>query len=136
MKIVLDSNILLVAVAIKSSYRPIWTAFLDEKFDLILSDDILYEYGEIMQRHSKLGLSNLVMEVFADSANVIRPQVYYSWNAITADPDDNKFFDIAVAANADYLVTNDTHFDIIKDLPFPKVNILSANEFLDLLLRQ
>lgn len=52
---------------------------------------------------------------------------------IRADAGDNKFFDAAVAANADHPVTNDGHFNEAKKLSFPKVNIVSANEFLSLL---
>lgn len=70
------------------------------------------------------------MQIFVDSPDVIYKRISYRWNAITADPDDNKFFDAAVASNADYLVTNDNHFDQVKNLPFPKVNIISAEEFL------
>jgi len=44
--------------------------------------------------------------------------------------DDNKFFDIAIAANVDYLVTNDRHFDKLKQLTFPKVNIINSEDFL------
>jgi predicted nucleic acid-binding protein len=54
------------------------------------------------------------------------------WNAITEDPDDNKFFDIAIAGNADYLVTNDAHFNSVKKLSFPSVKIVSADDFLRL----
>lgn len=57
-------------------------------------------------------------------------QIYYSWNIIKKDPDDNKFFDIAVAANVNYLVTKDAHFDIAKKITFPNVTIVSAEEFL------
>ena len=64
---------------------------------------------------------------------IIFNRIYYSWNAITQDPDDNKFFDVAVAANADYLVTNDAHFREAANIPFPKVNIISADAFLDIL---
>ena len=60
--------------------------------------------------------------------------IYYEWNAIKRDPDDNKYFDIAVSGNADYLVTNDNHFNDIKELDFPKINIISAEEFLDIIL--
>lgn len=46
--------------------------------------------------------------------NILSPE----WrNAITHDPDDNKFFDVAVAANADYLVTKDAHFNEADRLP-------------------
>lgn len=52
---------------------------------------------------------------------------------INADPDDNKFFDIAVAANADYLVTNDAHFNMVKNLTFPSIKIISAKDFLQII---
>ncbi len=42
------------------------------------------------------------------------------------------FFDIAVAANADYLVTDDAHFDEAKMLSFPYINIISSNQFLEI----
>ena len=49
-------------------------------------------------------------------------EIHYNWRLITIDPDDNKFIDCAVAANADYLVTNDKHFNVLKEIDFPKVN--------------
>jgi putative PIN family toxin of toxin-antitoxin system len=133
MKIVLDSNVLLVALGKKSHYRPIWEAFSDGKYQLIFSDEIVYEYQEILQQHAALGVAELVMEVFIESPDVIHQHVYYSWNVIKEDLDDNKFFDIAVAANADYLVTNDAHFNIAKSLAFPSVKIISAKDFLTII---
>src|SRR3569833_3929810 len=133
MKIVLDSNVLLVALGKRSKYRPIWNAFVDGKIQLVISDDILLEYTEIIQRFSAPGLAEIVQEIFIESPDIILQQVYYNWNAIVADPDDNKFFDVAVAANADYLVTNDAHFNVIKDLSFPSVKMVSSEEFLDIL---
>ncbi|RZJ58302.1 MAG: PIN domain-containing protein [Hymenobacter sp.] len=47
-----------------------------------------------------------------------------------ADPDDNKFVDVAIAANADLLITNDKHFDILKQIEFPRVSIISFQLFL------
>ena len=133
MKIVLDSNILLVAIGKRSRYRPIWTAFIDGKYNLIVSEDVIYEYEEILQQYSAVGIADILMEIFIESPNVIYQQVYYSWNAIKQDPDDNKFFDIAIAGNADYLVTNDAHFNIVKQLSFPGIKIITADEFLDLI---
>lgn len=76
-----------------------------------------------------------MLEAFNESPDIIFKRVYYSWNAITQDPDDNKFFDVAVAGNADYLVTNDAHFKEVEKLTFPKVQIISAGVFLDLIER-
>ena len=82
MKVVLDSNVLLVALGKRSSYRPIWDSFIDGKFQLVISDEIIFEYTEILQRHSAPGLSDIVMEIFVESPDVIFQQVYYNWNAI------------------------------------------------------
>ena len=134
MKIVLDSNVLLVAIGRKSQYRPIWNAFIEGKYQLIISEDILHEYEEILIQHSAPGISDYVKEIFIESPDVIIQNIFYKWGAIEADPDDNKFFDVGVAANADCIVTNDAHFNIIKDLPFPSVKIITAKEFLDIVI--
>jgi putative PIN family toxin of toxin-antitoxin system len=133
MKIVLDSNVLISALGKRSKYRPIWDAFTEGYYQLIVSEDILKEYEEIMQEHSAPGAAEIVMEIFIESPDVITQKVYYNWNAILADPDDNKFFDIAVAADVDYLVTNDRHFDEVKALSFPKANVIDAETFLNVL---
>jgi predicted nucleic acid-binding protein len=52
---------------------------------------------------------------------------------IQADPDDNKFVDCAIAGNAKYIVTNDHHYDILRETPFPHVDVMSITEFLALL---
>jgi predicted nucleic acid-binding protein len=49
---------------------------------------------------------------------------------ITNDPDDNKFVDCAIASNADYIVSQDSHFDILKFIDFPKVNVIRLEEFM------
>src|SRR5258708_7825389 len=110
MKVVLDSNVLLVAIGKRSKYKPIWDAFINGKYQLIISEEVIHEYEEILRMHSAPGAAELVLETFLESPDIIFKRIYYSWDAITQDPDDNKFFDVAVAANADYLVTNDAHF--------------------------
>ncbi|MFM9840969.1 MAG: putative toxin-antitoxin system toxin component, PIN family [Cyclobacteriaceae bacterium] len=52
---------------------------------------------------------------------------------IKQDADDNKFVDCAIASNSDYIVTNDRHFEILKTIEFPKVQIVNVNEFKELL---
>jgi len=100
------------------------------EYQLIISEEVLHEYEEILKQRSAPGAAEIVLETFLESPDIIFNRVYYSWNAITQNPDDNKFFDVAVAANADYLVTNDSHFKEVANIPFPKVNIISADDFL------
>lgn len=91
MKIVLDSNVLVSALGKHSPLRPIWDAFVEGRYTLIVSEEILKEYEEITQIHSAPGISDIMMEVFIESPDVILQKIYYNWNAITTDPDDNKF---------------------------------------------
>jgi len=52
---------------------------------------------------------------------------------ITQDPDDNKFVDCAIAGNATYIVSNDSHFDVLKQIDFPKLVVKNIQEFSALL---
>jgi len=133
MRIVLDSNVLISSIGKRSRLRPIWEAFIAGYYQLIVSEDILKEYEEILQQHAAPGAAAIIMEIFIESPDVVSQKIYYNWNAITVDPDDNKFFDIAVAADADYLITNDRHFDQVKAITFPKVKIITSEEFLNVL---
>lgn len=133
MKVLLDTNVLLQAIAHRSRLRPIWNAFLTNVFALYVTTDILLEYEEQLAERTSLQVSQSVIALIEKARNAHFILFYFQWNAIAVDPDDNKFFDAAVAAGADYLVTNDAHFNEAKRLPFPKVTIVSADEFLEIL---
>lgn len=130
MRIVLDTNVLLQAIAPNSRLRPIWTAFLSEKFELQITSAILLEYEEIFTAKASGQAAKDIINLIGKASNVRFISVYYEWAAITSDYDDNKFFDAAVAANVNYLVTNDSHFNEAKKHSFPKVAIINAEEFL------
>lgn len=133
MKVVLDTNVLIVSIPDRSKFRPIWDAYLNNNITLIVTTDIYFEYIEMLYTLSKKVVAEFVGESLKAAVNIINPAIYYSWNLITADPDDNKFTDAYIAANAIYLVTNDAHFNEAKKTPFPPVNIISADDFLKVL---
>ena len=69
------------------------------------------------------------MELLDILPNVEYITKYYRWELIEQDYDDNKFADCAIAYNAHYLTTNDKHFNILKRIAFPKVNVINVDEF-------
>ncbi len=73
------------------------------------------------------------MALLSELPNIEFINTYYQWNLISADPDDNKYSDCAIAFNADYLVTEDKHFNILTTVPFPEVPTLSLDEFMKIL---
>jgi len=133
MRVVLDTNILLVSISSRSPYHLIFKSFVERKFELCITTDILDEYAEIISKHSGDKLANLALEVIDNAENTIFANRYFTFNLIFTDPDDNKFVDCAIASNADFIVTNDKHFDVLKELPYPHLNVISINEFIDIL---
>ncbi len=133
MKIVLDTNILLVSIPRKSEFRLIFDKFLARNYDLIISNEIINEYHEIISQKANSIVANNITELLLSSKNVYKQEIYFQWNIIVNDRDDNKFVDCAVAGNADYIVTNDKHFNIIKQIKFPPLQILNINEFMAIL---
>ena len=69
------------------------------------------------------------MSLLALLPNVQIVHPFYKWNLISADPDDNKYCDCAVSGAADYIVTEDSHFNILSTIPYPQVTIIDINSF-------
>ena len=127
--IVLDTNCLLNCLAAKSKFHVVWTAFLNEDFYLCVSNEIMNEYEEILAKKTSPRFADMIIHVILNSENVVFAHPAFRFNLITTDPDDNKFVDCAIVANADYIVSQDTHFDILKKIDFPKVNVIRIEEF-------
>ncbi len=133
MRIVLDTNALLASIPKKSKYRLIFDKLLSRQFTLLISNDILSEYAEIIEQKANSIVSTNIVEMLLSARNVEKQEIFFNWQLIDVDKDDNKFVDCAVAGNADYLVTNDRHFNVIKTVGFPPITILSVDEFIDIL---
>ncbi|HEY4327784.1 MAG TPA: putative toxin-antitoxin system toxin component, PIN family [Mucilaginibacter sp.] len=136
MIIVLDANALLVSIPKKSIYRPILDALIDGKFNLVISNNILSEYTEIIERKTNSFVANNIAEMLLSLDNLNKVEVYFEWKLINNDPDDNKYVDAAIVGSADYIVTNDQHFKILNSIDFPKVKTISIEKFLHLILNE
>ena len=133
MRVVLDTNVLLVSISRKSKHHPIFKAILDGTIELCIANAILEEYQEIIGEQWSPSMAQNIVEVLLKSPFVLRFDPHYNWMLIINDPDDDKFADCAVAAGAYFLVTEDKHFKALKDLKFPPINVISADDFLDFL---
>ena len=111
----------------------LYKSFKDGKYSLAISSEILLEYEEQLKRRYNTTSVDSELNELLVSENTIFISPDYFWNLISIDPDDNKFVDCAVASNADYIVTNDKHFDVLHTITFPKVNTLTLQQFIELL---
>jgi putative PIN family toxin of toxin-antitoxin system len=128
-RVVIDTNVLLVAFGRQSRYRWIADLLANERFTLLVSTEIMLEYEEVFLRRQP-AFQALAALIFLKEAPMTQlVEVWFRWDLIHADPDDNKFVDCAIAGGADAIVTEDAHFSVLKNLPFPQMNVLSVQEF-------
>lgn len=128
--IVLDTNCLLQCISHRSKYYRVWEAFIEGKYKLCVSTEILEEYEEIISIHMSPVAAKIVIESILRANNVIRVDAQFRFQLISSDPDDNKFVDCAIASNAEYIVTDDNHFNVLETIPWPTISIISIKDFL------
>ncbi len=114
MRVCVDTNVMIQAFARGSPLVPLFKAIGSGQIGLALSTSILLEYEEIAfqqggpQFASKImTMLKLVSEVH-DSVAWANPA--FQFRVIAADEDDNKFTDCAITADADFMITHDSHF--------------------------
>lgn len=132
-KVVIDTNVLRTTVNRKNFEFFIYEAFRGKKFDWVVSTEILNEYEEKLTEFYNPQTADFILTVLCTATNVIFAEPHFIWNIITADPDDNKFSDLAMSVNALCLVIYDGHFDVFKTLDFPTLKIVTPAELKDLL---
>lgn len=128
--IVLDTNCLVQIISVHSQYRPAWQAFREGRYMLCVSNDILNEYAEILERVANAAVAHNVVNAIARSPYTRMVDPHFHFGLIEQDPDDNKFVDCAIIAGADYIVSEDAHFRVLETIPFPSVNVKRLEEFL------
>lgn len=133
-RIVLDTNCLIAILSRKGNYFPVWQALHQGKYVLCVSNDILKEYEEILSLKTNATIASNVMQTLINSPFVEFVEAYYHFHLIHQDEDDNKFVDCAIAANAKYIVSEDSHFSILNSIPFPTVEVMRLKNFMQLLI--
>ena len=127
--IILDTNVLLVSISSKSPYHCIFAKLIDGVYDLGITTEILLEYEEIIGHKFNSEVAKSVIRTLLTLPNARKINVYYNWNLIEADSDDNKFVDCAVSDNATGIVTQDQHFNVLRNIDFPEINLISIADF-------
>ena len=133
MRIVLDTNCLIQCLSPHSDSFAVWESFLNGQNTLCVTTDILFEYREILPHFFSTELSEVIVNTIANAPFVLHVDPQYRFNLIQTDPDDNKFVDCAITAGARYVVTNDHHFNVLREVKFPLIQIVKLKDFIRLL---
>lgn len=136
MRIVLDTNVLLVSASVKSESYWLFDLLRKGKFELAFTTEILTEYEEQFSKHWSSEAAETLIAILLELPNSVQVTAYYNLSLISADKDDNKFVDCAFASNADYLVTEDRHFTVLRNLGFPTIQVVSLSNFKQILIER
>ena len=117
MRVCLDTNSLLPLFGARSQFADLRNQLLTGELELAVSTEILLEYEEVVTRVSGrerwLQIALLLERLDALHGSIYRTDSTFRFRVITGDPDDNKFVDCAIAARAEFVVTDDQHFSAL-----------------------
>ena len=129
-RLVLDTNSLIQCASSRSKYNDLWRSFQDGRNVLCVTTAILEEYAEILKKLTTERFAEYVLGVIVNNPDTLFVTPYFHFNLIYADPDDDKFVDCVVAANTKFIVTEDNHFNVLKNYAFPSVEIIKLDEII------
>lgn len=129
MKVVLDTNCFIRCIGKKSAYRKIFDSFLDGKYSLCLSNEVLFEYAEKFLDFFGYDVSYNLIETIASQSNISYHLIYFNFRLVDRDEDDNKFADLYLSAAADVLVSNDKQLLALQKADYPKFNVMTLEDF-------
>ena len=132
-KIVIDTNILVSAGIGKYGHsNKIVGQISGGLVENFTSEEILGEIRDVFNREeitSKISENDrrFLLAVYEQKSIKVNPM--HTLDKIAKDPDDDKFFYCALAANADCIISGDPHLLKIKE--FQNIKVLRPKEFLE-----
>ena len=114
-------------------YRQVFDAFLDNRYTLCVSNEILLEYEEKFIQFWGEEVANNLLGTLLTSENTQLHDIYFNFHLVEGDSDDNKFADTYLSASADILVTNDSKLLAVASKTFPSIATMTISRFMEYL---
>jgi uncharacterized protein len=133
--VVFDVNILVSAIILKTGKpRDLWLKAVESEFTLRLSDQIVFEFRNVVSRKKFAKyVTKHDIQVFTDAldrtAEFIKVESTFSF--LEEDPDDDLILRTAYDGNADYIVSGDRHLLSLEG--FRGIKIVTIDNFLKVL---
>ena len=117
MTVCIDTNVVLGMFGRAGPWLALRKALISGQLVWAVTTDILLEYEEVAAREiggtAALQLIRFIDLLDQTRGNVRRVSPTFRFLLITEDPDDNKFSDCAIVAEADHIITSDRHFAVL-----------------------
>ena len=136
-KIVVDTNIFISAIISKfGASRRVIRGCLEGIYFPLMGNSLFNEYESLMNRDEIIKKSPLTITeieiLLASFISVCRwTSIYYLWRPNLKDEADNHLIEIALAGNAQFIVTNNIKDFRGAELLFPQLQIIQPEKFLE-----
>jgi hypothetical protein len=128
MRVVVDTNVF-VSSFFGGNPKKVIDLWRNGEITLCLSKDVVDEYVEVMERlRLPKKLTSEVLTLFASGFNLIFAGRTPSLDIVSADPDDNKLFECAVALKAQIIVSGDKAVIGVRD--YMGIKVENPQQFL------
>jgi putative PIN family toxin of toxin-antitoxin system len=138
MRVVLDTNIIVGAMLREGgASRAVLRLCLEKHAQPVIGVALFSEMEDVLAREDLFQASQLTpserQELFAAYLSVTQwVPIYYTWRPNLRDEADNHVVDLAVAGNAEYIITQNVRDFVRMELQFPQLKQATAAEFLEL----
>lgn len=134
MKIVLDTNVFISGIFFHGPPAQILEAWKKSKLQIVLSKEIIEEYQRVAEtladKFPGVEISSII-EMVAVHSEIIDAEGIEVLEC--EDPDDNKFFECAIASKAKLIVSGDKH--LLKISGYKDIVVYKPRDFVDLYLK-
>ena len=128
-RVVLDTNVLISAIAFEGKPREVFRKALTGQMRLAISEDILGELEGVLSgkkfKYSKEVIRS-IRKLIEDLAEFVIPQKEVK--RIKKDPDDNRILECSVEAEAHFIISGDNHLLELKQ--YKNIRIITPSEYL------
>jgi uncharacterized protein len=115
MTVVVDTNTLVQMSGRTSPLASLKRALVEGRLVWAVSTPILLEYEEVICRYAGpvrwQDVARMITLISMLHGTIVETQPSYRFRTITGDPDDDAFADCGIVSDAEYIITEDRHFD-------------------------
>ncbi len=134
--IVIDTSIVISAlIGVRGPSREIIRRCLHGDYKPLISNALFHEYEDVSKRNNILKKSPLRESEIKELLNAFYSvctwvPIYYLWRPNIIDEGDNFLIELAIAGNANSIITNNIRDLVNAELKFPELKIVKPETFL------
>jgi putative PIN family toxin of toxin-antitoxin system len=133
MRIVIDTNVLLASLRSSSGASFAIVELIDQRrITPVISVPLMFEYEEVLHRPGSIPhLTSGEIDAFLDfiGSLSVEQKIFFLWRPMLIDSDDDMLLELAVAAQADYLVTHNVN-DFLPASSELGIQVVTPGQFL------